>query len=200
MDSLISLKNNYRSLKTHIITRAYLPWNLLINSKNGSNDSVLFSRTTISMEIFANIRSMETTHRSITIVLHVFHAQHRCQGSFSRGRGRHVQRIHSTFGFAIGHRSQPRFGETCREEKKSRENVCPRTFHMERQISRRGNVFIFDSPASAKCLFHESSSLSPSRRFEYNVSRDSTNAYMNLNRKKFVTEENDVCEFFVFEI
>lgn len=74
MDSLISLKNNYRSLKTHIITRAYLPWNLLINSKNGSNDSVLFSRTTISMEIFANIRSMETTHRSITIVLHVFHA------------------------------------------------------------------------------------------------------------------------------
>ena len=111
-----------------------------------------------------------------------------------------MQRIHSTFGFAIGHRSQPRFGETCREEKKSRENVCPRTFHMERQISRRGNVFIFDSPASAKCLFHESSSLSPSRRFEYNVSRDSTNAYMNLNRKKFVTEENGVCEFFVFEL
>lgn len=203
MDSLISLKNNYRSLKTHIITRAYLPWNLLINSKNGSNDSVLFSRTTISMEIFANIRSMETTHRSITIVLHVFHAVPRA-ASMSRivltrtGEARAADSLDVRFCNRSPVPTAIRWDLSRR--KKSRENVCPRTFHMERQISRRGNVFIFDSPASAKCLFHESSSLSPSRRFEYNVSRDSTNAYMNLNRKKFVTEENGVCEFFVFEI
>lgn len=116
-----------------------------------------------------------------------FHARHRCQGSFSRGRGRHVQRIHSTFAFAIGHRSQPRFGETCREKEKNPAKMFARALSTWRgKYLDVGNVFIFDSPASAKCHFHESSSssLSPSRRFEYNVSRNSTNAsYMNLNKK-----------------
>lgn len=116
-----------------------------------------------------------------------FHARHRCQGSFSRGRGRHVQRIHSTFAFAIGHRSQPRFGETCREKEKNPAKMFARALSTWRgKYLHVGNVFIFESPASAKCHFHESSfsSLSPSRRFEYNVSRNSTNAsYMNLNKK-----------------
>ena len=151
------------------------------------------------METFANIR-LEAWKRRIEPVrpcvdcdrlplcytcFTPFHARHRCQGSFSRGRGRHVQRIHSTFAFAIGHRSQPRFGETCREKEKNPAKMFARALSTWRgKYLHVGNVFIFESPASAKCHFHESSSLSPSRRFEYNVSRNSTNAsYMNLNRK-----------------
>lgn len=157
------------------------------------NDFIL---SRISIKIFANIRLEAWMHRcdrlpSCYTCFTPFHARHRCQGSFSRGQGEARVAIHSMFGFAIGHRSQPRFGETCRGKKKSRENVCPRTFHLERQISRRENVFIFDSPASAKCLFHESSSLSRSHRIQC-FERFDKREYMNLNRK-LIPRKNSRC-------
>lgn len=93
---------------------------------------------------------METTHRarpsmrrlrSITIVLHVFHAVPRA-ASMSRivltrtGEARAAYSLDVRFCNRSPVPTAIRW-DLSRKRKKSRENVCPRTFHMERQISRR---------------------------------------------------------------
>lgn len=103
---------------------------------------------------YANIRledgndaSSPSIVRSITIVLHVFHAVPRA-ASMSRivltrpGEARAA--IHSMFGFAIGHNSAIRWNLS---QKKIPRKCLPAYFPPRKANISKGNVFIFDSAA-----------------------------------------------------
>lgn len=147
-------------------------------------------------------RCVESVYRTIDYHCYTcftpFHARHRCQGSFSRGRGRHVQRF--TRCSVLQQVTTQRFGETCRR-KKSRENVCPRTFHLERQISRKVTCLsstrrLWPSASmNLRPLFSRENERVDSNTMFQEIRQ--TNCYTNLNIGQKITSKN--CARFVLD-